>query len=55
MFDPYPDGRTRITLSAQFDLRSKVLERMVEPILRGITVATVTAFEARAARLHGDR
>jgi coenzyme Q-binding protein COQ10 len=55
IFEPRRDGHTRVILSAQLDLRSTHLERMVGPILRGITAATIAAFEARAARLHGGR
>lgn len=55
VFESRPDSRTRVSLAAQLDLHSALLERIVEPILEGVIAATIGAFEARAARLHGQR
>lgn len=52
-FEPHPDGGTRVSLIAELELRSSLLERLVEPVLKGIIAETIAAFEAQATRLHG--
>lgn len=52
-FEPRPDGRTRVSLAAQFDMRSGLLERIVKPILGAMIAETIAAFETRAAGAHG--
>lgn len=47
-FEPLPDRTTQVSLTAQLDLRSRLLERIVAPILKGIITEIITAFEARA-------
>jgi coenzyme Q-binding protein COQ10 len=52
-FEPHPDGGTQVRLAAELDLRSSLLERLVEPVLKGVIAQTMAAFEAQANRLHG--
>lgn len=50
-FEPDPHGGTRASLAAKLDLHSRLLERIAEPLLRGIIADTIAAFETEAARI----
>ena len=49
-FEPLADGGTRVGLAAEMDLHSRLLERLVEPVFKGLIADTIAAFETQAAR-----
>lgn len=52
LFEPQPPG-CRVTLIAELELRSRLLQRLVERILPQSVADLVAAFEARARALYG--
>jgi len=54
-FEPLPDvDRCRVKLIARFELRSRLLQEVVERLLPDILPEIITAFESRAARIYND-
>jgi coenzyme Q-binding protein COQ10 len=54
-FEPLPDvDRCRVKLIARFELRSRLLQEVVERLLPDILPEIITAFESRAARIYSD-
>lgn len=54
-FDPVPEGGARVSLMAQFELRSALLEQLVAPSHKRVIAQIIAAFEARAAFRLGSR
>lgn len=54
IFEPQPDLRCRVSLVAEIDFRSRLLERMVGQILAASLADIIRAFEARARQLYGS-
>jgi coenzyme Q-binding protein COQ10 len=50
-FEPEANGGTRARLAAELDIHSRLLERIAEPLLRGIIAETIADFETEAARV----
>jgi coenzyme Q-binding protein COQ10 len=53
LFEPQPSAGCHVRLRAELELRSRLLQAIVEPLLPGITGDIVAAFEARAHQLYG--
>jgi coenzyme Q-binding protein COQ10 len=43
----------RVRLTAEFELRSRLLQKVIEPLLPNAMPEIITAFESRAARIYG--
>jgi ribosome-associated toxin RatA of RatAB toxin-antitoxin module len=55
-FEPLPDVHCcRVRLTAGFELRSWLLQEVVERLLPDIMPEIIMAFESRAARLYWDK
>jgi coenzyme Q-binding protein COQ10 len=53
-FEPIPNTHCcRVRLTAEFELRSRLLRKLIEPMLPDIPPEVMGAFETRAARLYG--
>jgi coenzyme Q-binding protein COQ10 len=53
-FESLPGVRCRVTLAAQLELHSYLLQRLAEQVLPGAVADIVAAFETRAHRLYRD-
>jgi coenzyme Q-binding protein COQ10 len=54
-FEPLPDVNCcRVRLIARFELRSRLLQEVVERLLPDMLPEIITAFESRAARIYRD-
>ncbi len=52
IFEPQPPEGCRVSVIAEMDLRSRVLQRVMERLLPGAVADIVAAFEARARLLY---
>jgi coenzyme Q-binding protein COQ10 len=53
-FEPQPGPACRVSLVAEFDFRSPLLERIVRRALSAAITDIIGAFETRAHQLHGN-
>lgn len=52
-FESHPDGGTRAKLARKLDVYSGLLERIVDPVHKGIIADTIAGFKNEAARTTG--
>ena len=53
LFEPQPESDCRARLTVEFELRSRLLQALVEHVLSGVITDIITALEARASALRG--
>jgi ribosome-associated toxin RatA of RatAB toxin-antitoxin module len=52
LFEPRPDGRCRVTLMAELEFRSYLLERLVDKVVSVGMSDIIASFVARAQQLY---
>ena len=54
IFEPGPDARCRVSLVAELEFRSHLLQRLVDRLLPAAVAGIIAAFEARAHQVYKD-
>jgi coenzyme Q-binding protein COQ10 len=54
IFESAPGPRCRVSLVTEFELRSRLLQRLVDQVMPNAVTGIIDAFETRAGQLYGN-